>query len=275
MALITLTSDYGTLDYRVAAIKGSILSLMHDVRIVDITHDIQAYNLLQTAYILRSAYRYYPKGTIHIISVDSFYHKQRKNIIAKIDGHYFICADNGLLSLAFKDIHPEEIYEIRLNNRFDDEVQFATTDLFVPAAVHLANGGVPELVGNKIEKLRERRVLRAIFTESDRLMVGEVIYMDNYGNAVSNISKVFFAEKLSGFKTFEMKFRSFILTKIYNCYTGSVGEWEREESVHGNAVAIFNEFDYLTITIYKGSKTNGASTLLGLKVGDRILIEFK
>lgn len=72
MPIITLTSDYGTLDYRVAAIKGSIYNELATINIVDITHQIQAYNLQQTAYIIRSSYKYYPKGTIHIICVDSF-----------------------------------------------------------------------------------------------------------------------------------------------------------------------------------------------------------
>ncbi len=139
MSIITLT-DFGNLDYRVAAVKGKILSLNPEVNIIDITHDIQAFNLIQTSYIVRNAYKYFPKGSIHILSVDSFYHKSRKNILYKADGSYFLAADNGLLSLIFFDIKPEAIYEITLNNRFDDVINFTSTDIFVPAAVHLANG---------------------------------------------------------------------------------------------------------------------------------------
>ena len=104
MSIITLTSDFGNLDYRVAAVKGKILSLNPEVNIIDITHDIQAFNLIQTSYIVRNAYKYFPKGSIHILSVDSFHHKSRKNIIYKADGSYFLAADNGLLSLIFFDI---------------------------------------------------------------------------------------------------------------------------------------------------------------------------
>ena len=106
MPVITLTSDYGLVDHRVASIKGKILSWSEEVKVVDITHNIMAYNLLQTAYIVRNAYKFFPEGSIHIISVDSFHHKHRKNIIIKIDGHYFICADNGIISLMFFDIKP-------------------------------------------------------------------------------------------------------------------------------------------------------------------------
>lgn len=101
MSIITLTSDFGNLDYRVAAVKGSILSLNQKVNIIDITHDIQAFNLVQTSYIVRNAYKHFPKNTVHILSVDSFHNKSRKNILYKADGHYFIAADNGLLSLVF------------------------------------------------------------------------------------------------------------------------------------------------------------------------------
>ncbi|MDH6209698.1 S-adenosylmethionine hydrolase [Chryseobacterium sp. BIGb0186] len=88
MSIITLTSDFGRLDYRVSAMKGKILSLNPEVNTIDITHDIQAYNLIQTSYIVRNAYKYFPSGTIHILSVDSFFHKSRKNILYKAGGHY-------------------------------------------------------------------------------------------------------------------------------------------------------------------------------------------
>ena len=81
MAVITLTSDFGLLDYRVSAIKGSIAQLDDNVKVIDITHEIDAYNLMQTAYIVRNAYRYFPKGSVHIISVDSFYRKEIKTLL--------------------------------------------------------------------------------------------------------------------------------------------------------------------------------------------------
>ncbi|WP_407480868.1 S-adenosyl-l-methionine hydroxide adenosyltransferase family protein [Elizabethkingia meningoseptica] len=274
MSIITLTSDYGLLDYRVAAIKGSIYNQLATTTIVDITHEIQAYNLQQTAYIIRSAYKYYPKGTIHIISVDSFYHKDRKNIIAKVDDHYFICADNGLLSLMFFDINPDETYEIVLGNRFDDEVNFTSTDIFAPVAVHLAKGGIPEVVGKKVTEIKEHSFPRAILNETEGIMVGEIMYIDNFGNAISNIKKSFFNNTLKSYDKFELKFRNFVMSKVNNDYTDVVENWENEPQYHGNISAIFNADDLLEVAIYKGSSTNGASSLLGLSVGERIFVEF-
>ncbi|KMQ67260.1 hypothetical protein ACM39_14000 [Chryseobacterium sp. FH2] len=274
MSIITLTSDFGNLDYRVAAVKGKILSLKPEVNIVDITHDIQAFNLIQTSYIVRNAYKYFPKGTIHIVSVDSFHHKSRKNILYKADGHYFLAADNGILSLIFFDIKPEAIYEITLNNRFDDIVNFTSTDVFVPAAVHLANGGLPEVIGRKIRHAKELLFPKPVYNESEKMIIGEVTYIDNFGNIISNISKDFFESLGKGHENFTIKFRNLSLSRVFSSHTEVVSDWERETEFHGQSAAIFNDSQLLELTIYKGSKKNGAKSLFGLNVGENIYIEF-
>jgi len=274
MSIITLTSDFGNLDYRVAAVKGKILSLNSKVNVVDITHDIPAFNLIQTSYIVRNAYKYFPKGTIHILSVDSFYNRSRKNILYKADGSYFLAADNGLLSLIFFDIKPEAIYEITLNNRFDDVVNFTSTDVFVPAAVHLANGGLPEVIGRKIDSAKELFFPKPVFNESEKMIIGEVTYIDNFGNIISNISKDFFESTGKGNEGFTIKFRNLTLSRVYSSHTEVVSDWERETEFHGQSAAIFNDSQLLELTIYKGSKKNGAKSLFGLNVGENIYVEF-
>ena len=274
MSIITLTSDFGNLDYRVAAVKGKILSLNPEVNIIDITHDIQAFNLIQTSYIVRNAYKYFPKGSIHIISVDSFHHRSRKNIIYKADGSYFLAADNGLLSLIFFDIKPEAIYELTLNNRFDDIINFTSTDIFVPAAVHLANGGLPEVIGRKIHSVKQLMFPRAVYNESEGMIIGEVTYIDNFGNIISNINKDFFENISKSYDSFTIKFRNLSLSRIFSSHTEVVSDWERETEFHGQSAAIFNDSQLLELTIYKGSKKNGAKSLFGLNVGENIYIEF-
>ncbi|MDQ0781974.1 S-adenosyl-l-methionine hydroxide adenosyltransferase family protein [Chryseobacterium sp. W4I1] len=274
MSIITLTSDFGNLDYRVAAVKGKILSLNPEVNIVDITHDIPAFNLIQTSYIVRNAYKYFPKGTIHILSVDSFYHRSRKNILYKADGYYFLAADNGLLSLLFFDIKPEAIYEITLNSRFDDVVNFTSTDVFVPAAVHLANGGLPEVIGRKIDHVKQLLFPKPVFNESEKMIIGEVTYIDNFGNIISNISKDFFESSGKGNEGFTIKFRNLTLSRVFSSHTEVVSDWDRETEFHGQSAAIFNDSQLLELTIYKGSKKNGAKSLFGLNVGENIYVEF-
>ncbi len=275
MAIITFTSDYGLVDHRVPSVKGKILSLNDQVQIIDISHEIQAYNLLQAAYIIRNSYSFFPKGTVHIISVDSFFNKDRKCILYKTEGHYFIAADNGLLSLIFYDIKPEAVYEITLNNRFDDEVHFTSTDIFAPVAVHLHNGGLPEVIGRKFKTPKQLSFPRAVYNESERMIIGEIMYIDNFGNAVSNISKKFFEKNNIVLENFIIKFRNLALSKIYNQYTDFVGNWENEHEYHGKSAAIFNDAGLLELTIYKGNSHNGAKTLFGLHVGENIYIEFQ
>ena len=275
MAVSTLTSDYGLVDHRVPSIKGKILCWSEEVKVVDITHNIAAYNLLQTAYIVRNAYKFFPEGSIHIVAVDSFYHKNRKNILAKIDGHYFICADNGITNLMFFDIKPEAIYEITLNNRFDDKVIFPATEIFVPAAMHLYKGGLPEVIGRKIKSIKDVSFPRAIYNENEKMIVGEVMYVDNFGNVVSNISRKFFDKYASVSEKYTVKFRNIVVSKILDQYTDIVTDWEREPESHGKSSVIFNDTDLLEITIYKGSVLNGASTLFGMSTGEKIYVEFE
>lgn len=274
MSIITLTSDFGNLDYRVAAVKGKILSQNPKVNIIDITHDIQAFNLIQTSYIVRNAYKYFPKGSIHIISVDSFFHKSRRNIVYKANGSYFLAADNGILSLIFFDIKPEAIYEITLNNRFDDVISFTSTDIFVPAAVHLANGGLPEVIGRKIDSVKELFFPKPVYNEPERMIIGEVMYIDNFGNIISNINKELFENTGKGYENFTIKFRNLSLSRIFSSHTEVVSDWERETEFHGQSAAIFNDSQLLELTIYKGSKKNGAKSLFGLNMGENIYIEF-
>lgn len=274
MPIITLTSDYGLVDYRVAAVKGTILSQKNDAQIVDISHEIDAYNLQQTAYIVRNAYHHFPKGSVHIISVDSFYRKEVKSILYFADGHYFIAADNGIMGLILFDIKPESIHEITLNNRFDDDIKNTTLDIFVPAAVHLIKGGLPEVIGRKMKAAKELSFARAVYTPAEKMIIGEVMYIDNFGNLVSNISKKFFDKNFKGFSSFIIRFRNLSLTAIHKQYSDIVPNWEFERDYHGKSVAIFNDADLLELCIYKGNKKNGAKTLFGLNVGEKIYIEF-
>lgn len=274
MSIITLTTDLGYTDHKVAAIKGSILSLNPTATIIDISHNIQPHNLLETSYIVKNAYHHFPKKSIHIITIDSLYHEARKYLLCFVDSHYFLVPDNGLLHLIFFDIKPESIYEITINNRFDDNVKCSITDIFVPVANHLINGGIPEVIGRKITKTKELSLPKAQYLPLENMIVGEVIYIDHYGNVVSNITKDLFHKHFSGSTTFNIKFRNLKLKKIHQRYTEIIKDYSLESSYHGKQLAIFNEANYLEISIYKGNKQNGAKTLFGLDIGEKIFVEF-
>ena len=112
--IITLTSDYGTKDYFISTIKAFILKELDTINIIDISHEITPFHLGECAYIIRNAYHHFPKGTIHIIGIDAEKKNNRKNIIAKVDEHYFIGTDSGIFSLIFQNKQPELIFEISL-----------------------------------------------------------------------------------------------------------------------------------------------------------------
>ncbi len=274
MSVITLTSDYGLVDYRVSVIKGSILSRFSEAKIVDISHEIEAYDLRQTAYIVRNAYKFFPEGSVHIISVDSFFRRDVRSVLYKVDGHYFIAADNGILGLIFFDIKPEKIFEITLNNRFDDEVRSTTVDIFVPAAVHLMNGGLPEVIGRPLLKPKEVSFPHPVFNKIEKIIIGEVMYIDNYGNVVSNISRKFFEKSKVNYTKYSVKFRNLSLNTIFSQYSEIVINLENEREYHGKGAAVFNDSQLLELCIYKGNKNNGARSLFGMSVGEKIYVEF-
>jgi len=115
MAIITLTTDFGSKDPSTGAVKGAIYSeLGEEITVVDITHQVSPFDLHETAYIVKNVYSNYPKGTIHIIGVDSAKTPETKHIAVQFNDHYFICANNGILSLIASEVKPEAIYEINL-----------------------------------------------------------------------------------------------------------------------------------------------------------------
>ena len=123
MSIITLTTDFGTKDHFVGAIKGTIYSELPNARIVDISHQISPFNITETAYILKNAYKSFPEGSIHIIGVDSELSIENKHIALYLDNHYFICPDNGVISLLASEIKPEKIvFEITESAVMNDPV---------------------------------------------------------------------------------------------------------------------------------------------------------
>src|SRR5690606_6768241 len=190
MAIITLTSDFGEKDHFVGAIKGAIYSELPDVKIVDISHLISPFNISEAAYIIQSAYKSFPKGSVHIIGVDSELNLENKHLSVKLDGHYFICADNGILSMLCSEIAPDKLVEINIHGIIQSS--FPVLDVFVKVACHLARGGTLEVIGKTIDTIKSTKNLVPFINEDKTQIIGSVIYIDNYGNVVTNIKQGFF-----------------------------------------------------------------------------------
>jgi S-adenosylmethionine hydrolase len=275
MSIITLTTDFGTKDHFVGAIKGTIYSELSTARIVDISHQISPFNIPETAYILKNAYKSFPDGSIHIIGVDSELTSENKHIALFLDNHYFICPDNGIISLLASDINPEKIVEINIHDRV--ETSFPVMDVFVKVACHIARGGTLEVIGKPITNYTKIVELQPTISKDNLTIFGNVIYIDNYGNVICNVTKKLFQEIGKG-RDFEIAANSYKFNKIYAKYSDivdfSLPKEQRQKD--GSKMAIFNSANYLEIAIYRSNldTVGGASTLLGLNYRDVISIKF-
>ncbi len=257
MPIVTLTTDWGLKDHYLASVKGAFLRSVPNLIIVDISHQIPPFDLNQASFILKSAYKNFPEGSIHIVGVNTEASIETPHVLIKYKGHYFIGADNGIFALIF-DEKPEMIVEIDIiqtSNRFS----FSTKDVFVQAAMHLIEGNDIALLGDKRESLTNKLSFKPVV--ENNLIKGKVIYIDGYQNVISNITEKLFNEVVKG-KKFKILLRAgnYEISKISKSYM-DVNE--------GELLALFDSEDHLEIAINKGK----ASSLLGLNIDDVIRIE--
>lgn len=275
MAIITLTTDFGEKDHFTGATKGAIYSELPDVNIVDISHQVSPFNIPEAAYIIQNAYSSFPKGTIHIIGIDSELNVENKHIAMKLDDHYFICANNGIMSMICSEIAPEKIVEINIHDKI--QTSFPVLDVFVKVACHIARGGTLEVIGKPINTIKPINNLKPYVNEDKTKIIGRVIYIDTYGNVVTNVRKSFF-ETIQKGRTFEITARQYKFKTIYKKYSDFVNfdipKEKRQDE--GKGIVVFNSGGFLEIAMYKSdSKTHGsAATLMGLGVRDTIGIDF-
>ncbi|MGM0934675.1 MAG: SAM hydrolase/SAM-dependent halogenase family protein [Bacteroidota bacterium] len=278
MAIITLTTDFGEKDYFAGAVKGAIYTeLEQQVRIVDISHSVSPFHISEAAYIIRNAYNSFPKGSIHIIGIDSEFTPENKHLAVLLDEHYFICANNGILSLLASEIKPAKIVEINIHDKLQSN--FPVLDVFVKVASHLARGGTLEVIGKSINEIKYLKEFEPIINTDKNQIVGHVIYIDNYGNVITNISRKLFDQVGKGRK-FKLSARMVGFENIHESYSGWINfEQEREKRgiEDGKKLALFNSAGYIELAIYKSnpSTVGSASTLFGLELRDTVTINFQ
>lgn len=275
MAIITLTTDFGHKDHFVGAIKGTIYKELSDARIVDISHSISPFNIQECAYVLKNSYQAFPEGTVHIVGVDAEPTAENRHIAVYVDGHYFISANNGVISLIAAEIKPDRLVEINIPNPAHGS--FPVLDVFVQVACHIARGGKLEVVGKNIDDLKVLKDFTPRVTNEGKTIVGNVIYIDNYGNVISNIQKSLFEAYRNG-RPFEILARNKRIGEIHHKYSDII-DFNQEKSKRrgpGDLLALFNSSDFIELAIYKSdlNTVGGASTLLGLDYRDTITINF-
>ncbi|QHI35286.1 5'-fluoro-5'-deoxy-adenosine synthase [Kordia antarctica] len=275
MAIITLTTDFGEKDHFVGAVKGAIYSELDDIRIVDISHSVDPFNITEAAYIIQNAFNSFPKGSIHLIGIDSELNPENKHIAVKLDGHFFVCANNGIMSLIASEILPEKIVEINIHDRI--ETNFPVLDVFVKVACHIARGGTLEVIGKTIQEIKYLTGIKPVINNDESQIIGNVIYIDNYGNVVTNITRKIVKDVGKG-RDFEISARTYKFKTIHERYSDAINftveRHKREED--GKKLALFNSANFLELAIYKSNPhtVGSASSLFGLRFRDTITINF-
>jgi S-adenosylmethionine hydrolase len=275
MSIITLTTDFGLRDHFVGALKGKILSEFPEASIIDISHEVDLFNVYEASYLLKAAYSSFPEGTVHIVGVDAELHPDNKPVAIKWHGQYFICADNGILSILTQKIKPEKIVVVNIREQLPENA--VDMDVFVKVACHLAKGGLLQVVGKEIDKLKEIIEPKPAIAADKTTIKGNVIYVDHFGNAVLNITKTMF-EEISGGRNFSMKIGKNEITNIYKRYADITANARYSPKYfEGKMLAVFNEAGYLEIAIYRSNPNSvgSASSLLGLRFQSEIRITFK
>lgn len=255
MNVVTLTTDFGWRDYCVGVIKGNILSHGIPVIFADITHDIENYNIVQASYILKNSYKSFPKGSIHLISVNNFYKKKPRFLAIEHQGHYFIGPDNGIFSLMFEG-PLKHVYELNYDN---NTAVFGIKDIFAQAIGHILRGKPLHQIGNLSKTILERLSLQPI-TGKDQIR-GTVIHIDNYKNVIINIDRQLF-DRIGQKRDFELYFKRYDpITCISQNYA---------DVPIGDVLCLFNSAGLLEIAV----NMDKAATLFGLEVDEAIQIDF-
>ena len=276
MTIVTLTTDFGHKDFSISVIKAALLQQIPNLKIVDISHEISPYNASETAYILKNAFRAFPKGSIHIIGVESEWTPENIHLVMEFEEHYFIGADNGILSMIKEDFIATKIVEINIHKTIISS--FPVLDIFINVAAHISRKGSLEVIGKSIKKIKELTNINPVINHEKNQILGSVIYIDNYGNLVSNIKKDLFYE-IGKSRNFTIYARSVKFKKIYKNYSEAIDfslpKGKREED--GKKLAIFNTSDHLELAVYKSNPQTigGAGSLFGLDYRDPITVKFE
>lgn len=237
--IITITTDFGYIDSYIAQMKGVILSINPDARIVDISHSIPSGDILSGSFCLAGAYRYFPAGTIHLAVVDPGVGTERPGLIVDTGEYFFVGPDNGIFTLPLEKEEIKEIYVID-NRKFKfTSNTFHGRDIFAPVCAELSCGTSPREFG---VRLQDKRIMRIKIPEpviKKNVINGCIIHIDNFGNLITNID----AGLIKG-KSVMVEVKGRKISGIAKTYG---------EKKAGTLLTVINSFGLLEIAVNRGS----------------------
>ena len=260
-AIITLTTDFGTQDAYVGALKGVLLGLCPSARIVDISHEIAPQDIMECAFVLREAAGYFPPGAIHLAVVDPGVGTDRKPVALRAGEHFFTGPDNGIFPLVLDGAAPDACVELdqRAYWRNDTPSQtFHGRDIFAPAAAHLASGVPIERLGSALDQLAPMKWALPIM--DDQGVQGWVVHIDRFGNCITNIAREMIEERRAG--------------RPVKCFAGNAiieglqPTYAAAET--GEPLLQYNSSRLLEVAVNAGN----AAELLGIRKGNPVNILF-
>lgn len=256
MAIVTLLTDSGKSDHYAGAIKAAILKVNPGISIIDISHEVTACDIAHGAFILKSVFREFPKGTVHLVGVDTIGNPGDNFIALQLEDYYFVGVDHGLFGLISDKNHQQGVI---LNTINAIETTFPERDVLAPVAAKLASGVAITNLGNPLTTFK--KMINRHVKATRKQIAGHVIRVDHYGNLITNIPKTDF-DILSKGKNFTIQFGGEKFKKIHTNYN---------QAEQGDCFLIFNSLGLLEIGIYKGN----ANELLGLEYDSPINITFE
>ncbi|MDD5067233.1 MAG: SAM-dependent chlorinase/fluorinase [bacterium] len=233
---IVLQTDFGLNDHFVSVVKGVIYTINPEVRIIDLTHQIQPQNIMQAGFLLKHSHVYFPARSIFVSIVDPGVGTGREIILLQKGNQIFLAPDNGLLTLVADDPHTRA-YQLTIPNKYlkhPVSQTFHARDIFAPMAAYLSKGISIKTVTRPIPEMKKLEFPDVKLARNE--MTGSVIYVDHFGNLITNITKDLFFEfiKLKG--TFYIQVHNHKITAL-----------SRNYSIREKAGALFNSFDLLEI----------------------------
>ncbi len=255
MQIVSLTTDFGTRDYYVAELKGILLTKNCLFNIIDISHEVNAYDIVQGAFFLKNVIVQFPPGTIHIVAVNNNYDKESEYVCFKKYDQYFIGPNNGLFTLVFEQLPPEEVFQIKPNQ----EPSMHYYHLYAYAADYICRGLPIENIGPAVQETNEKLELRPVVTSNQ--IRATIIHIDAFDNVIINLKKEQF-EKVRAGRSFELYYKQYDpITTLSNTYS---------DVAVGETVIFFNTAGFLEIAVNLGN----ASSTFNLNRNETIQINF-
>lgn len=259
---LTLTTDFGTQDAYVAAMKGVILKRCPEARLVDVTHEITPQDVMEAAFVLRQAVPFFPDETVHLVVVDPGVGTDRRPVALRAGGRFFVGPDNGLFSLVLDGDAPDELVALDAPQAWrapDPSTTFHGRDIFAPVAAHLAAGRALTDVGSPLEALTTLRWALPITDEQG--IQGWTVHIDHFGNCITNIPHALFEKRRDG--------------RAVKCFAGNATLRGVEPTygavAEGEPLLVFGSSGFLEVAVNGGN----AAKLLGIQKGEPVNVVFQ